>query len=48
MPEDNMAIVAIGAVELLLLGSLPAVVLRRVRFPYTIGVVIVGILLAIA
>jgi hypothetical protein len=37
MPEDSMAIVVIGAVELRLLASLPAVVLGRVRFPYTIA-----------
>jgi CPA1 family monovalent cation:H+ antiporter len=48
MHEDSIAIVVIGVVELLLLASLSAVVLRRVRFPYTIGLVIVGILLAVA
>ena len=48
MHEGSMAIWVIGVVELLLLASLSAVVLRRVRFPYTIGLVIVGILLAVA
>jgi len=48
MHEDSIAIVVIGVVELLLLASLSAVVLRRVRFPYTIGLVIVGLLVAIA
>jgi Na+:H+ antiporter len=43
-----MVIVVIGVVELLLLASLSAVVFRRVGFPYTIGLVIVGILLAVA
>ena len=37
MHEDSIAIVVIGVVELLLLASLSTVVLRRARFPYTIG-----------
>ena len=48
MHEESIAIWVIGVVELLLLASLSAVVLRRVRFPYTIGLVIVGLLVAIA
>ena len=48
MHEDSIAIVVIGVVELLLLASLSAVVFRRIRFPYTMGLVIVGILLAVA
>jgi CPA1 family monovalent cation:H+ antiporter len=46
--EDGVALVVIGSIELLLLASLAAVVLRRIRFPYTIGLVIVGILLSVA
>jgi CPA1 family monovalent cation:H+ antiporter len=38
----------IGVLELLLLASLSAVAFRRIRFPYTIGLVIVGVVLAIA
>jgi hypothetical protein len=41
MHEESIAIWVIGVAELLLLASLSAVVLRRVRFPYTIGLVIV-------
>jgi NhaP-type Na+/H+ or K+/H+ antiporter len=48
MHEGSMAIVVIGVVELLLLASLSAVGLRRIRVPYTIGLVIVAILLAVA
>jgi monovalent cation:H+ antiporter, CPA1 family len=47
MHEDGVSLVVIGAIELLLLASLAAVVLRRIRFPYTIGLVVVGILLAL-
>ena len=47
MHEADLVLVVVGAVELLLLASLSAVVLRRIRFPYTIGLVIVGILLAL-
>jgi CPA1 family monovalent cation:H+ antiporter len=48
MHDGGVAIVVVGATELLLLASLSAVVLRRLRFPYTIGLVLVGILLALA
>src|SRR5262249_21116717 len=47
MHDDGVAVVVIGTIALLLLRSLSAVVLRRLRFPYTIGLVIVGLLLAI-
>ena len=46
MHEDGLALAVVGAIELLLVASLSAVVLRRLRFPYTIGLVVVGILLA--
>jgi len=46
--EGGVVLVVIGALELLLLASLSAVLFRRIRFPYTIGLVIVGVLLAIA
>ena len=46
--EGGVVLALIGALELLLLASLSAVLFRRIRFPYTIGLVIVGVLLAIA
>ena len=46
--HDDLALVVVGAVEILLLASLAAVVFRRLRFPYTIGLVLVGLLLAAA
>ena len=48
MHEEAVVRAVIGAVELLLLASLSAVVLRRLRFPYTIGLVVAGILLGLA
>jgi len=48
MHEGDIVRLVIGVLELLLLASLAAVVLRRIRFPYTIGLVVVGIALAIA
>ena len=44
--HDDVALAVVGVVEVLLLASLSAIVLRRLRFPYTIGLVLVGILLA--
>jgi Na+:H+ antiporter len=46
--EGGVALPVIGVLELLLLASLSAVAFRRIRFPYTIGLVIVGVLLAAA
>jgi CPA1 family monovalent cation:H+ antiporter len=48
MDEGGVVLPVIGVLELLLLASLSAVAFRRLRFPYTIGLVIVGVLLAIA
>jgi Na+:H+ antiporter len=48
MDEGVVVVPLIGVLELLLLASLSAVALRRIRFPYTIGLVIVGIVLAVA
>jgi CPA1 family monovalent cation:H+ antiporter len=48
MHENGIAVLLIGVLELLVLASLSAVVFRRIRFPYTIGLVIVGVLLAVA
>jgi CPA1 family monovalent cation:H+ antiporter len=48
MHEGDLVRLVIGVLELLLLASLSAVVLRRIRFPYTIGLVVVGVALAIA
>ena len=47
MHEEGLVLAVVGAIELLLVASLSAVVLRRIRFPYTIGLVVVGILLAL-
>jgi CPA1 family monovalent cation:H+ antiporter len=46
--EGDVVRPVIGVLELLLLASLSAVALRRLRFPYTIGLVLVGVLLAVA
>jgi CPA1 family monovalent cation:H+ antiporter len=46
MHESHVASLVIAILELLLLASLAAVLLRRLRFPYTIGLMIIGILLA--
>jgi monovalent cation:H+ antiporter, CPA1 family len=48
MDEGVVVVPLIGVLELLLLASLSAVALRRIRFPYTIGLVIVGAVLAVA
>jgi Na+:H+ antiporter len=48
MDEGGIVLLIIGVLELLLLASLSAVVLRRLRIPYTIGLVIVGVFLAVA
>ena len=48
MHESSLVLLVIGVVELLLLASVSAVVFRRIQFPYTIGLVIVGVLLAIS
>ena len=48
MHEDGIVHLLIGVLGLLLLASLSAVVFRRLRFPYTIGLVIVGVVLAVA
>ena len=45
---SDVALLVIGIVELLLLASLSAVAFRRIPIPYTIGLVIVGGLLAVA
>ena len=47
MGEGSLVLPLIGALELLLLAALAAVAFRRIRFPYTIGLVFVGIVLAI-
>ena len=47
MDETDLVLAVVGGVELLLLASLSAVILRRIRFPYTIGLVVVGLLLAL-
>jgi CPA1 family monovalent cation:H+ antiporter len=46
MHEADVVFLVIAILELLLVASLAAVLLRRLRFPYTIGLMIVGILLA--
>ena len=48
MHESSLVLLVIGVVDLLLLASVSAVVFRRIQFPYTIGLVIVGVLLAIS
>jgi CPA1 family monovalent cation:H+ antiporter len=48
MDDGGVVLPVIGVLELLLLASLSAVAFRRIRFPYTIGLVIVGVVLAIA
>ena len=48
MYESHVAFLVIAILELLLLASLAAVLLRRLQFPYTIGLMIIGILLAFA
>jgi CPA1 family monovalent cation:H+ antiporter len=48
MHESHVAFLVIAILQLLLLASLAAVLCRRLRFPYTIGLMIVGILLAFA
>ncbi len=45
MHESHVAVLVIAILQLLLLASLAAVLCRRLRFPYTIGLMIVGILL---
>jgi monovalent cation:H+ antiporter, CPA1 family len=47
MSEGGLVLPLIGALELLLLAALAAVGFRRIGFPYTIGLVFVGIVLAI-
>ena len=44
--NNDVALAVVGMVEVLFLASLSAIVLRRLRFPYTVGLVLVGILLA--
>jgi Na+:H+ antiporter len=48
MDEGGIVLPIIGVLELLLLASLSAVLFRRLRIPYTIGLVVVGVLLAVA
>ena len=48
MREDHLVVLIVGIVEFLLIASFAAVLLKRVRFPYTIGLVILGILTALA
>jgi Kef-type K+ transport system membrane component KefB len=48
MHEADVVFLVIAILELLLVASLTAVLLRRLRFPYTIGLMIVGILLGFA
>ena len=48
MDERSVVVPLVGVLELLLLASLSAVAFRRIRFPYTIGLVIVGAILAVA
>ena len=48
MDEGVVVVPLIGVLELLLLASLSAIAFRRIRFPYTIGLVIVGVVLAVA
>ena len=48
MDEHGVVVPLVGVLELLLLASLSAVAFRRIRFPYTIGLVIVGAVLAVA
>src|SRR4029453_14524298 len=48
MHESSLVLLVIGVLELLLDASVSAVVFRRIRFPYTIGLVIVGVLLALS
>jgi hypothetical protein len=45
--HDGAVLLGIGVLELLLLASLSAVVFRHIGFPYTIGLVLVGVLLAL-
>jgi len=48
MNGSGVVLLVIGVLELLLLASLSAVAFRHIRFPYTIGLVIVGVFLAVA
>ena len=48
MDEGGIVLLITGLLELLMLASLSAVVFRRLRIPYTIGLVVVGVLLAVA
>jgi monovalent cation:H+ antiporter, CPA1 family len=48
MDEGVLVVPVVGVLELLLLASLSAVTFRRLRFPYTIGLVVVGVVLAVA
>jgi monovalent cation:H+ antiporter, CPA1 family len=48
MDEGGVVRLVIGVLQLLFLASLSAVVFRRIGFPYTIGLVVVGVALAIA
>lgn len=48
MAESSVVLLVIGVLELLLLASISAVAFRYIRFPYTIGLVIVGVILAVA
>jgi CPA1 family monovalent cation:H+ antiporter len=48
MDEGGVVLPVIGVLELLLLASLSAVAFRHIRFPYIVGLVIVGVLLAVA
>jgi CPA1 family monovalent cation:H+ antiporter len=46
--DEGLVLPVIGVLELLLLASLSAVAFRHIRFPYIVGLVIVGVLLAVA
>ena len=48
MHEDHVVVLVVGIVDFLLIASVAAVALRRIGFPYTIGLVIIGILTALA
>ena len=48
MHEGGVVLLVVGVLELLLLASLAAVALRRLRFPYTVGLIIIGVVLAVA
>ena len=48
MRESGVVLLVIGLLEVLLLAALSAVAFKRLRFPYTVGLVIVGVLLAVA